>query len=116
LTTLRGKSGMFQKKEWNMEKLYFSSFVELGMTEDPWCRYVIVVWTLPQCLRSSWGYTIYVFRLPRFCWNFKLVPLWLVFKIMIIMWLSSPKFDVRLQTIPTVFSEIWVLSLLSFSF
>lgn len=64
LTTLRGKSGrtfMFQKKERNMEKLCFSSFVELGMTEDPWCRHVSVVWTLPQCLCTCRGYTISLF-------------------------------------------------------
>ena len=77
-----------------------------------------------QCCLNSTPVLIYlqrlynfsVFRLSQFCWNFKLVPMWLVFKIMIIMWLPSPKFDVRVQSILTVFSEIWVLSLLSLSF
>ena len=72
---------MFQKKGGNMEKLYFSSFVKLGMTEDPWCWYVSVVCTLypsayvvPEAIQFLCFYTFTVLL------EFKLVTLWIVFK------------------------------------
>lgn len=67
-----------------------------------------IVCTSSQCLGGSRAYTVSLPLNFLFCWHFKLVHLWTVFKRMT-RWLSSPKFSATFQSRPTMLSEIWML-------